>query len=287
VTVQRDHGERRRYLRGPDEDEIPGRGCRCRRCCAANTAYGNLQARRKAYGQWHPFVDARRARDHIAFLREHGIGPDRIANLAGLPPSVMTSLLYGPASRPPVRRIRPDTEEKILAVQPGLDALAGRALVDATGTQRRVQSLIANGWAEAVLCRRQGFSATTLCKVLVRPQVSAATARKIRDLYNELWDVPPPQSTPAERHTASLARNRAHRNGWPPPMAWDDNQIDDPAAHPADGWQRPKRLASADLAAEAAEVIAWTGVSRNVAAERLGVTRHALEKAIARSGRAS
>lgn len=287
MTVRREHGERRRYLRGPDEDNMPGRGCRCRRCCAANIAYGQRQARGKAYGQWHPFVDAQPARDHIANLRAHGVGCQRIATLAGVAPSAIIGILYGPGARPPVRRIRPDTSAKILAVLPGLDALAGRALTDATGTRRRLQALVAAGWSPAVLSRRLFANYATMQRMLANPRVIASEARAVRDLYDELWDVPPPEYTRTDRHTARMARNRARRNGWPPPMAWDDDQIDHPSAATANGWKRPTRLASSDLAAEAAEVIAWTGMTRELAAERLGVSRCALEKAISRSGQAS
>jgi hypothetical protein len=116
-----------------------------------------------------------------------------------------------------------------------------------------------------------------------RPTVSGATTRRVRDLYDDLWDQPPPQSTWGERISAAKARGHAARRGWPPPLAWDDDTIDHTGASPQP-WRRPDRGCSLDLAAEARELAAW-GYARTQAAERIGVSRNTLDKAISRAAR--
>src|SRR6266536_2166700 len=113
----REHGTRARYVSGPDEDDQGRHGCRCARCSAANRAAAAVRERLIVYGQWQPFVDAGRARAHLAVLSAAGIGRRRVAELAGLSESAVGKLLHGgPGTRPPVRWIRSETERKILAV---------------------------------------------------------------------------------------------------------------------------------------------------------------------------
>jgi hypothetical protein len=126
---------------------------------------------------------------------------------------------------------------------------------------------------------------TTLMR---RDQVTAATARAVAALYDELWHQAPPESSHREKITASRARNYARARGWALPGAWDDDWIDDPAAVPADGWERcgSGELKAAALAAEAEELAGY-GLTPELAAERLGVKRATLEQAVARARRAA
>ena len=68
--------------------------CRCRSCADANAAASTARTREQTYGRWSPFVDAEPLRQHIARLRSHGIGINRIAELAGLSPSHIRALIY-------------------------------------------------------------------------------------------------------------------------------------------------------------------------------------------------
>ncbi|HEY2269252.1 MAG TPA: hypothetical protein VGI96_42005, partial [Streptosporangiaceae bacterium] len=118
----REHGTTARYVWGPDENDIPGMGCHCAACTEARRVAEGHRRRMKAYGQWQPFVDAEPARQHVRMLAAHGIGWKRAAELAGVSNGSMSKLLYGgPGDRPPAKRIRPETEAKILAVRPSLD----------------------------------------------------------------------------------------------------------------------------------------------------------------------
>jgi hypothetical protein len=117
-------------------------------------------------------------------------------------------------------------------------------------------------------------------RILARDQVRVATAHAVRQLYDELWDAPPPCG-PYKSAASARARRAAAARGWPPPAAWDDQSIDNPAVGPAPGWQRAARLSSADLAEEARDLLSQ-GLTRDQAAQRLGKTRYAVDKALSR-----
>ncbi|MBO0815833.1 MAG: helix-turn-helix domain-containing protein [Actinobacteria bacterium] len=260
------------------------RGCHCEPCRQAGRDYARHRYRLIAYGRWQPFTDAAPVRDHVRRLMARGIGANRIAVLAAVSPGAVGHLLYGDPARgePPSRRIRTATAQRLLAVRFTKASLAPGAVMDAAGTRRRLQALIATGWSGRALAARLGMGTAHLHRILRgRPAVTAATACRVRDLYDQLWDQLPPESSHGERISVAKARAHAARNAWPPPLAWDDDMIDDPDACPGP-WQRTTLRPSRDLAAEAAE-LASRGYTRTQAAERLGVSRNTLDKAISRA----
>jgi lambda repressor-like predicted transcriptional regulator len=212
ATQPRPHGLSR-YKHGPDEHGMPGRGCRCAVCNAANLAYRRRRDRLIAYGQW-----------------------------AGLDP--------------------------------------------AAGTRRRLQALVFNGWSVRQLAARLGRTQPNLRLTLhrserVRPDVAAA----VRALYDELWDQAPPERDRFERRSVTMARRYARERGWVPPLAWDDDEIDDPAASPADGWERREGVRRWGVLAEDAADLLRAGEEPGRVAERLGVTRSTLSTVLTRAAR--
>jgi len=154
--------------------------------------------------------------------------------------------------------------------------------VDAAGSRRRLQALIRNGWPAPELAARLGCSRQALREKLDYARVTAAGAAKIAALYDELWDRPPPQGTRWEKTAATMARRYATERGWVPPLAWDEDAIDDPAAVPADGWERGEGRQHGTLTAEALDLIGF-GLDERQAAERLGVSRGTLSVTLARA----
>jgi predicted transcriptional regulator len=281
ATETRAHGTRARYVRGPGPGMGPG--CRCEACTAASRAEGTRRSRAILYGRWQPYVDAGPVREHLRALAAAGIGHRRVGELAGVSSGSLSKILYGgPGNRPPSKRVRPQTAAAILALRPTPPQLAPGALVDITGTRRRAQALVACGWSQARLARELGLTAANFCAMLRRDQVSAATARAVAGLYDRLWNRPPPEHDQRTRVAASRARNHAEREGWAPPLAWDDEHIDAPDAQPAEGWKRPARTThrAADLAGDAAELMRREGYTRENAAARLGVSLAALQRAL-------
>lgn len=205
--------------------------CRCPRCTAASRDYDANRRRLIAYGQWRHLADAEPARQHIRMLGDFGLGWVRVARLAGVPQYTVHRLLYGtPAEgRPPTRRIKQATADKILAVRLDLDALPATAKVDSAGTRRRIQALCVVGWSISEQARQIGVWPANLNAVLhARKCVTVATARLVRDLADRLWTQPPPETTKPERISASYARSMARKHGWLPLAAWDDDLIDLP-----------------------------------------------------------
>lgn len=254
--------------------------CRCGACTEANRAYANRANRLRAYGQWAPFVDAQPAREHLALLADYGIGWKRAGQLAGVSCGTVSRLLYGAPGRQPTRRIRPETETRILAVRPILANLADQAVVDATGVGRRIHALVARGFPFSFLAGRLGMKLTNFARIARCPShVSAATARAVISLYEELWDADP-TALGVEARFALRAAGKAAKAGWLPPMAWGE-EIDDPAFVPelVDGTPRPLAIA------ENVEFIRrTTGVEDlSLIAERLGMKRDTLDRNLDRA----
>ena len=241
--------------------------------------YMRHRDRQIAYGRWEPFVPADRARGHVRWLSSCGVGWEQAATLAGVPKGTVSKLLYGAGGTPPSRRIRPETEAAILAVRPALDVVDGRTIVDGTGTRRRLQALARCGWPMSRLSARLDGPGRQLDTILRRDaRVRAATARAVRVLYDDLWDQAPPEETREDRAAAAYARNRARKQGWVPPLAWDDDEIDDPAAVPARGWRRSERHPVASpVGAAIRSAREQAAMSRPQLAAVVGVTASAVQ----------
>lgn len=221
-------------------------GCRCRPCAAAASEYNTQLQRNLAYGRSN-LVDANPAREHIRALAAAGIGLKTVAAAAGISHGSLWKLMYGrtkpDGTRTPSARVAKTTADAILAVRPTLDVNAPASVVPGIGTLRRVQALATRGWSIPTLCARAGINRQTIDRLLrsAHDSVHADTARRIRDLYDELWDHTPPETTQRERGASSRTRNRAAKAGWAPPGAWDDDTIDLPDATPNYGTVAPIR----------------------------------------------
>lgn len=279
-----EHGTIERYRRGPDINDQPGSGCRCPACTAENTRVHAEYRSRKARERWGveqpKRVHAEPVRQHVRALMAAGIGWERIARLAGVSRGTVGGLLYGniTSGRPPSRHITSDAARKLLALQAN-GAVADGRHIDATGTHRRLQSLMAVGWTGSEIMRRLGRAPRNFPNLLNRRQVEAATARAVIDLYDQLWDQPPPASNGAERWAADQARGKAAAHGWPPPVAWDDDTIDDPAAKPDLGGHADRNT----VLLENSDEIVEQGHTFEQAAERLGVSVNYLHQARSRA----
>lgn len=259
---RRAHGTRAKYV---------VEGCRCRRCKKANRREENHRTRMQAYGRWEPYVDAGPVRGHVRALQEFGLGWKRIAALAGVSASVVSKLLYGVPERGmgPSKRVRPETAARLLAVRPDPSRLAGHAYVDATGTRRRLQALVAGGWPQARLASRLDMTPSNFGAAFRRERVLASTARAVAALYDELWCADPREHG-VDNQAYSRARNHAAAHDWAPAAAWDDDLIDDPTAGPDTGAAVSRAQA---LVEDATWLIERQGYTREQAAARLGVSQ--------------
>lgn len=113
--------------------------------------------------------------------------------------------------------------------------------IPAVGTRRRLQSLAAVGYSLVLIAKDCDINeeALRLIRIGTTRMVTPRVADAVRGSYDRLWDVLGPS-----KHSMALAR----RNGWPPPMWWHDDLIDNPRArgpekaklvHPE--WQEERR----------------------------------------------
>lgn len=217
-------------------------GCRCLPCRDAASNYAGARARQVAYGRWAPYVDAEPAREHLQKLSQAGIGWRTAARRAGLDKNTVRHLLYGQPARgvSPTRRIRPKTERAILAVQPR--RIPAGAHVEALGTRRRLQALVAAGWSQAKLARHLDLTDSQLSRTLHTATVLESTRAAVALLYDQIAFTDPPRDTHRDRIAYSRARRHAATQGWAPPPAWFLGGIDDPDAAPDWVGVRPETV---------------------------------------------
>lgn len=262
--------------------------CRCAHCRSANRTYENNRSRQQLYRRPARLVDAGPVRAHIRALMDQGMGWKRVANQAGVARTTVGGLLYGkhpdepdhPDHRPPRARVSRDVADKLLAVTVDL---APCALIPQAGTVRRVQALVACGWPQAILARHIGWTPANFGGLVhgKRGQVTVATAELVRKVYDELWDQPPPAATRWQRSARTRALSVAREYGWAPPMAYDDETIDDPFAEPDSA--HTNRQVGVDL-----DEVVWLldgGTNPTNIAARMGTTVDAIIRAAHRAER--
>lgn len=189
--------------------------------------YEQYRTQQQAYGRWESvYVDAEPARLHIKGLRANGMGLRRIAELAGVNRKTLQWITTGRSERGsgPSHQVTRANAEKILAVEITARA-ADHQHVIAVGSVRRLQALVAFGYPRSHLARRLGITPSNATRLFddSTSHVLARTADAVEKLFAELQLTPGP---------SNRARNEGRLRGWPPPLAWDEDTIDDPAAAP-------------------------------------------------------
>lgn len=243
--------------------------CRCRPCTDASTQVQSKRNKDIAYGRHDSGrVAADPVRAHVTYLAENGISMKQLSKLSGVSLSTIGTLMYGRPERGhgPYPRVHKATADRILAVEPSLDNMAAGRAIDATGTVRRLQALVAIGWSQASLGKQLFVEKGNMAVLMGATHVTVRRAKQVKDLYDRLWDKPQTGTDWHSRSAASRARNLAASRGWVSPLAWDDDTIDDPAAVPDTG-EKPQ---SQDAYAENVEFLAKTGATRDEIAARLG-----------------
>lgn len=168
------------------------------------------------------YTDATPAREHITNLLATGASNRAIAGAAGISPTAITQLTeHGQ------RQVRTITAARILAVRP--EHTHNRPTPDGfvpnIGTRRRIQALQVLGHSARDIGNAAGVTQAVVHNLINQAGtwVSARNRDAILTAYATLWN-----QRGTSRKTATMA---AHK-GWAPPLAWDDESIDDPAATP-------------------------------------------------------
>lgn len=241
--------------------------------------YAQYRIRQQAYGRWEStFVDAAPVRAHIEALIAAGVGKRRIADIAGVNRNSIQFLTIGRPERGngPAGKVARRIADRIMAVPvpdplAAKDILADGDIVAAVGTVRRLQGLVAIGWTQDVLARRLGIAPRNAKRLFNSSDrmVTARYARAVAALFDELQMTPGP---------SDRARRHAERRGWVPPLAWDEDSIDDPAARPVQTTHA--RGGFVERYSELADL----GVGQVECARRLGITWASLVRQLQRHG---
>jgi hypothetical protein len=150
--------------------------------------------------------------------------------------------------------------------------------VDATGTYRRIEALMALGWSLRTIAAEIDKHMAYPSKLLRTrtPTIHRSTALAIADAYDRLSMKIPPDSPYKTRNL-----RYAKRAGLAPPLAWDDSTIDDPEAKPAGmGPDANHALTRADELQHLAHI----GETLEMACTKLGISRDLLWRWCRRNG---
>lgn len=115
---------------------------------------------------------------------------------------------------------------RVLASQPSSRPVGVKPGI---GSARRLRALVTLGYPPNRLALRLGLLSSEVLDLLYLPRsgtIQVWKAENIAALYDELWDQP--------RHDDAAQRSQivARREGWLPPLAWDDDLIDEPNGQP-------------------------------------------------------
>lgn len=218
------------------------------------------------------WVDATPVIAHYQALRAAGMSVYRIAEVSG----VHRDTLYRMGRRGPTVQI--ETASKVLAIAvPSRVVAEGAKYVDATGTRRRLQALMAAGWPIRSLEDQAGRHSSALWKAMHTETVFASTAAVVADLFDRLQLIPGP---------SEQSRRLAQGKGWALPLAWNEEDIDDPDGRPYGKRKRGRRASTGngDAGSFVDRYLDAAAIDSDVeaVAARLGVTVESVKRQRAR-----
>lgn len=216
-------------------------------------------------------------------LINSGVSDRTIARVSGVSRTTIQVILRGRNNRggQTNKTTTRGVAQRILAVTPTMDILPDLAKIDATGTCRRLQALVALGWPQNHLGEQLNISASNFKTLLSQTRVTVVKARKVRDLYDRLWDTVPMADNKNQATAIKRARKMAATRGWLPPLAWDDESIDDPSAEPETGDATKKGQALV----EDVDFLVRTGATADEIAQRTGKAWGSIERQLHRYDR--
>lgn len=168
------------------------------------------------------------SRRHLEVLEEAGLTRRMIARSAKVSLKALSTI-----SSQTQKSIDASVAQRVLAVtfHPSDD----RKRTPGVGAQRRIRALVAMGFPFSALAQRLGVSQAVLESLPEKGLIRVALWESIDRLYDEL-SMTSEAPNPAVRDWARDVQ------GWAPPLAWDDDEIDDYRARP----HRPRGLKSLD-----------------------------------------
>ncbi len=190
----------------------------CNRPKCPNTVYRYGLCRKHHEALPHGWIPSEPTRAHVQALRDKGIGVARISELSGVDHASISDITAGVYAS-----VRRRTHDAIVAIPIPDRIVDGGAMLPSVGTARRIRALSRVGHSQTSIATRFCVNVQVINRILVQPYVTSLWAARISDLYEELQ---------LSHGPSGIARRRAEAKGWPPPLAWDDDTIDDPKAKP-------------------------------------------------------
>jgi hypothetical protein len=206
------------------------------------------------------YVPAHDTRARLQDLVHAHVPLRTIARAAGLSDTAVNHIVSGQH-----KRVRRNTAERVAALNLADVYDQASGLVPSVGAVRRVQALMALGWRKADLAD-QGVPAGQLV-ARSRDLIGVTRWRQVREVYDRLSMTPGP---------SQAARDRAAARGYLPPLAWDEETIDDPRATTQDGEEGEAALdcVAVDRAVDMAAADASCGTDLPLTQdERIAVVR--------------
>lgn len=209
-----------------------------------------------------------RTRDHILWLMDNGVRQCEIAAAVGIAEPSVRLIRTGKRAY-----VRSATEAAILTLRPGSVPPNPHSLVPAIGAVRRLRALYAIGYTAAELADKVDLCHDTV-RQLINGSLDELIALRLGPIcstFERLQMTPAPPSVNATRSIL-----RAQRNGWHPPLAWDEDAIDDPNAQPRGAEHRALRFP------EKYTEMADLGMTEWEIVDRLGITFTSLKRQLER-----
>lgn len=238
-------------------------GCRCDACRESEREYqrGYYLVLREVTGGG-GLVPASPVLAHLDALIANGMTSRRIARVCGVNESTIRGIC-----RRPTGTVHKRVADRILTVRPG---------VTAVGLTRRVRALAALGWSTRVVAEVAKLNLDTVT-ALRRGETANPKAVAVAGILRAYAELS--MRTPARGRSSTPVRHEAERQGWAPPLAWDDDSIDNPDAKPQGAGYEPPTVI------EQIRELEEQGLSRDQIARVRGVSRDAIHQAISRAQR--
>ena len=161
----RAHGDRLRYKAG----------CRCDRCCEANTQYAKERQQARSTGQWNGIVSAEPARAHLCALAKHGLSRSEICEVTHLSHESFNEISTGGQAN-----IRASTERQILAIS---KEAPDQSYVDAKASCALIDLMIESGFTKQRIATEFGGS---IAEIGRHEKITVSNARRIREIHERL-----------------------------------------------------------------------------------------------------
>ncbi|QIK83011.1 helix-turn-helix domain-containing protein [Sanguibacter sp. HDW7] len=217
-------------------------------------------------------VPAGPVKTHIVGLLDAGLTYGAIADLSGVELSTIHRIRK--SHRTSVRIAR-----AVLAVR--ADQVHTRpshtGFVPNVGARRRISALLALGWTHIHISEAAGLPPRRSGAIMHQrgTWIARDTHDRIITAYDALSMRPGP---------SAITRRRAAEARYAPPLAWDDDRLDDPTATPEHGWNAtPNQQFTTNERRAQVRYLTERGHTAAEIAERLGVTTRTVVRARART----